>query len=83
MLRRQALPWLRDDLALYAKAVEGGGADAIQAAPEGLAHWQRDADLAPVRDPRALGPLPEGERQAWRRPWDDVAALLLWAGAAP
>jgi hypothetical protein len=70
MLRRQALRWLRDDLALYAKAA------APQDVRERLAHWRQDSDLASVRDPAALDRLPDDERQQWRKLWDDVAALL-------
>jgi hypothetical protein len=40
-----------------------------------LAHWQQDADLAAVRDDKALSLLPEKERQEWRKLWADVAAL--------
>jgi hypothetical protein len=29
----------------------------------------------PVRDPAALDQLPDDERTAWRRLWEDVAAL--------
>lgn len=41
-----------------------------------LRHWQKDADLAGVRDAEPLGKLPETERQAWQQLWTDVAALL-------
>jgi tetratricopeptide (TPR) repeat protein len=70
MLRRQALRWLRDDLALYVRA------PAPQDVRERLAQWQQDSDLASVRDPAALDRLPDDERQQWRQLWDDVAALL-------
>jgi serine/threonine protein kinase/TolA-binding protein len=70
MLRRQALRWLRADLALHAKAT------APQTVRQRLAHWQQDSDLAAVRDLAALDRLPDDERKDWRRLWDDVAALL-------
>ena len=41
-----------------------------------LAHWQQDADLAPLRDAKELAALPEKERAAWQQLWADVAALL-------
>jgi hypothetical protein len=45
-----------------------------------LAHWQRDPDLAGVRDTDALKQLPEDEREAWRKLWAEVAALRQRAG---
>ncbi|HEV3259573.1 MAG TPA: hypothetical protein VG013_22090 [Gemmataceae bacterium] len=35
-----------------------------------------DADLAGVRDPKAMEKLPPGERDAWQKLWQDVEALL-------
>jgi tetratricopeptide (TPR) repeat protein/tRNA A-37 threonylcarbamoyl transferase component Bud32 len=74
-LRRQALDWLRADLAVYAKLADGNDA-AKQLARQRLVHWQTDADLVCVRDPKALDQLPEAERQAWRRLWADISAIL-------
>jgi serine/threonine-protein kinase len=74
MLRRQAIGWLRDDLALYAKLAEGDAA-AKQFVRQHLTHWREDTDLASVRDPAALDRLSDDERAAWRRLWEDVAAL--------
>jgi tetratricopeptide (TPR) repeat protein len=82
-LRRQALQWLRADLALYAKQMEHSEPAVKQAVRERLAHWQQDTDLASVRDRAALENLPEDERRPWRRLWADVAALLAKAGATP
>jgi tetratricopeptide (TPR) repeat protein len=80
-LRRQALRWLRDDLALYAKLAGRDDPKMKGAVRRRLAHWRQDANLASVRDPQALDQLPEDERQQWRRLWDDVAALLAKAGS--
>jgi hypothetical protein len=44
-----------------------------------LKHWQRDADLAGVRDAGAVARLPAEERAAWRELWADVAAVLAQA----
>jgi hypothetical protein len=41
-----------------------------------LRHWQEDADFAGVRGPQALAKLPETERQAWQKLWDDIASAL-------
>jgi serine/threonine-protein kinase len=75
-LRRQALDWLKDDLAAYAKLTERDQPTVKQAVRERLTRWQQDPALASVRDRDALGKLPESERQAWQQLWDDVAALL-------
>ena len=47
-----------------------------------LRHWRQDVDLAGVRDPAALAGLPEAEREAWRKLWQEVEAVLARAGAA-
>jgi tetratricopeptide (TPR) repeat protein len=69
-VRRQALDWLRADLALRTKLFEGGKSVAA-----GLTFWQKDTDLAGVRDSAALAKLPADERASWQRLWADVAAL--------
>jgi tetratricopeptide (TPR) repeat protein len=74
-LRRQALGWLRDDLALWGKLVEDGTPQTRAAAQKALRHWQEDADLAGVRDLAALAKVPEAERAEWHKLWADVEAL--------
>jgi serine/threonine-protein kinase len=64
-LRRQALQWLKADLAAYAQLTERGNAATKQVIHQRLTHWRQDADLASVRDRAALDRLPEAERQAW------------------
>jgi serine/threonine-protein kinase len=76
MWRRQALGWLRADLAQYQKLAERPEPQAKQTVRQRLEHWQQDADLVSVRDKAALDKLPDNERQQWRQLWDDVAALL-------
>jgi serine/threonine-protein kinase len=74
-LRRQALGWLRADLAAWAR--EGDKApQARPAVQRTLRHWQKDPDLAGLRDPGPLALLPQAERRAWRQFWAEVAALL-------
>ena len=75
MLRRQALHWLRADLAFYATEAGRNVPELAQAVRQRLEHWWQDADLASVRDEEALRQLPEDERQHWRALWDEVAAL--------
>jgi serine/threonine-protein kinase len=82
-LRRQALDWLRADLAAWARVVEK---DPAQSRPElrrTLAHWQKDPDLAALRDQAALAKLPEAEREAWRKLWAEVRVLLRPAQGKP
>jgi tetratricopeptide (TPR) repeat protein len=74
-LRRQALRWLRADLLLYANQAEGDPA-ARQPVRGRLQHWQKDGDLASVRDPAALAQLPDTEHREWRQFWADVGRLL-------
>jgi serine/threonine-protein kinase len=81
--RKQALVWLRADLAAYAKRL-GTGRPENRRWVAGHLHWaQQDNDLAGVRDPAALAQLPDGERQQWRTLWSEVAALLKQAQEKP
>jgi superkiller protein 3 len=73
-LRHQALDWLRADLALRARQLGGKPADREELQRR-MRHWQRDADLAGVRDAAALAKLPAGEREAWQKFWAEVADL--------
>src|SRR5262249_51341298 len=70
-LRRQALDWLRADLAQRTRLRQGG-----QAAAGALKSWQTDAALAGVRDRAPLEKLPADEREQWRRLWADVDVVL-------
>jgi Tfp pilus assembly protein PilF len=72
--RRQALAWLRAELAALAKR-----ADAAPGTGPGIVHhlqsWRWEPDLAGVRDEAALARLLEEERQAWQQHWEQAAAL--------
>jgi serine/threonine-protein kinase len=83
MLRRQALEWLRADVALWAKVAERDEAPAKQAVRQTMQHWRQDTDLASVRDQAALDGLPDDERRPWRQLWDDVDALLARVNPVP
>ncbi len=76
-LRRQALTWLRADLAMRQRQLERGAVPA--AVWQMLRHWRQDTGLASARDPAALARLPAEERAAWETFWADVAALLKQA----
>src|SRR5262249_43488727 len=70
-LRRQALDWLRADLALWAKQRAGG-----KAAAAALRKWQTDTALTAGRDRAPLGQLPADEGEQWQRLWADVDAVV-------
>ncbi len=75
-LRQQALDWLKAERAAWAQLLESGSPQSRATISQRLTHWQQDADLAGVREGEALARLPEGEQQAWRDLWSDVATLL-------
>jgi hypothetical protein len=81
--RRQALGWLRDELEAQRRLLETEKEPRWSIAGR-LRRWLRDPYLAGVRDPDALGRLPEPERQAWQKLWAEVADTLARAeGATP
>jgi serine/threonine-protein kinase len=75
-LRRQAHDWLRADLQHWTKTLEAGEPEGRSQVVQTMQHWQRDSDLAGVRDKQVLAALPEAERRTWQQLWADVAALL-------
>ena len=78
-LRKQALEWLRSELSIWTKVIDGGqGAWKAEAAKH-LAHWKEDFDLAGIRDEKALAGLPEKERAFFKTLWNDVDQLLARA----
>jgi tetratricopeptide (TPR) repeat protein len=76
--RKQALDWLKADLALWGRQVQGGPPAARAAAGQKLAQWQGDLALTGLRGD-AIAKLPEAEREAWRQLWADVEELLMKA----
>jgi hypothetical protein len=76
MFRRWALGWLRDDLTAHSKNAEQNNPAVKRAIQQRLTHWQHDPDLAGLRDKDAVDRLPQPERDACRKLWADVAALL-------
>jgi tetratricopeptide (TPR) repeat protein len=75
-LRQQALDWLRAELALYTKLLAEAPPAARPLVQQTLMHWQKDPDLAGVRDRDTLAKLPAEERAACEKLWADLAALL-------
>jgi hypothetical protein len=78
--RRQALTWLRADLAALTRLERDGPTPARAAVQSALHGWQKDPNLAGLRDADALAKLPAEERQACRRLWRDIEALRQKAG---
>jgi serine/threonine protein kinase len=77
--RKQALAWLRADLALYTKLLEGGTPEDRMTVARYLQHWQANPDLAGIRDAAAVARLPADEQQACMTLWPEVEALLARA----
>lgn len=74
-LRRQALNWLRADMAAWRKILEGDRSKAASAVRQQMQHWLQDTDFAGVRGPDALAKLAEAERQDWLKLWAEVDGL--------
>jgi serine/threonine-protein kinase len=68
--RKQALAWLRAELAGWAKVPNRALAQKV------LKLWQQDNRLATVRDPGARAKLPQAEREQWQRLWAEVETML-------
>jgi Tfp pilus assembly protein PilF len=75
-LRRQALTWLRADLAAWTRRLDSNSPTARAAVQQGMKHWQQDDDLTSIHTQGGLARLSEEERAAFTRLWADVAALL-------
>ena len=83
-LRRQALDWLRAELAAWTKEVDAGSYSTRMRALAALTRWQHaDPDLGGVRTPEGLAGLPEAEQAAWRALWAEVEALQKRLWTAP
>jgi hypothetical protein len=74
--RRQALEWLRQDLAACSEMADNRDTQTRALLRERLRNWQGDYDLAGVRARDGLARLPDAEREQWERLWFDVDALL-------
>src|SRR5262249_34085649 len=82
-LRQQALDSLREGLALSPRQRQAGTPAERAKVRKALHQWQKDTDLASLRDQAALARLPAQEREAFTRLWADVAALVKKAEAPP
>jgi serine/threonine-protein kinase len=86
-LRKQALDWLRAELAALSKQLEtarpADRAEVRRTLLEWLKGDGRDDDFASIRDTAALEKLPPDEQKAFAQLWADVAALLKKAEEMP
>ncbi len=73
--RKQAMDWLRADLAAWSKLLVSAALQERQSILDTLAHWKADADLANLRDPAMLVKLPADEQKACSALWAEVDAL--------
>ena len=81
-LRNQALECLKLEHAAWSNLLES---DSLKAGPlvaKTLVHWQKDADLAGIRDAKEIARLPEAERPAFKQLWSDIDSLLTKARVA-
>ncbi len=74
--RKQAIDWLKADLAAWSKVLEKSPPVARQSISETLKHWEVDSDLAGLREAAALAKLPDDEQKACRALSAEVEALL-------
>jgi tetratricopeptide (TPR) repeat protein len=73
-LRQQALGWLRAELTAWDKLA--GNKEARPRLEQALLAWQKDEELAGLRETEHLAKLPKAERTGLLKFWEDVAGLL-------
>jgi superkiller protein 3 len=79
--RKQALDWLKADLAFWTNQAQTGEPEAKALVSQKLQHWKADSDLAGIRDETAIKALADGEQEACRALWAEVDELLTKARA--
>ena len=77
--RREAIEWLRANLAAIEAELPTADAAGRAAIVQTLAHWQSDRDLAGLRNEPALANLADADQAACRPLWAAVAKLLAQA----
>src|SRR5262249_10720078 len=82
-LRGQALDWLTAELKVWDGLVASGRPQDRSIIVRTLSDWQKNSDLAGIRDAAALAKLPPEEQKAFAQLWADVAALLRKAAPRP
>src|SRR5262249_32610993 len=74
--RKQARAWLRADLAVWAKTLDGGSRSARVLVRTLFEHWQVDPELAGLREASATDRLSADERKECVALWQEVGNLL-------
>jgi tetratricopeptide (TPR) repeat protein len=74
--RKQALAWLGADLASWTRQLDGGKPEDRKVVQAVLERWQKDPDLAFIREEKELAKLPPEEQEAFKDLWTRVSALL-------
>ncbi len=82
-LRGQALAWLKAELTAWTEFLDSDPPLAGPAIVQALSHWQKDTDLAGLRDAAGLANLPADEQKPFAQLWADAAALLKKAQEKP
>jgi tetratricopeptide (TPR) repeat protein len=82
-LRKQALDWLRADLATCCARLAGARGNTEPVVMKQIHQWLHDPDLNGVRGPKALAKLPTAERSEWNKFWIDVGAALARVKSRP
>ena len=80
--RKQAIDWLKADLAAWSKFLASGQPQANKVITQTLQHWKGDTDLTGLRDAGALAKLSGDEQKTCRALWAEVDALLAKAQTA-
>jgi serine/threonine-protein kinase len=81
--RRKALEWLRTDLVVLSKTLDGGRRADRDLVNEMLTLWQDEPDLAGLREPAALEGLAEDEQKDCLALWAEVGAAIARSGNTP
>jgi serine/threonine protein kinase/tetratricopeptide (TPR) repeat protein len=75
-LRAQALVWLKNELAAWTQVLNTDPDKTRATVVLALQHWQKDPDLAAIRDASSVDNLPVAEQKEWRDLWAEVGVLL-------
>ena len=75
-LRDQARGWLLEDLEYWRTQIQSNRVEDARQAVETLEHWQRDRDLAGIREVEQLAQLADDERVSWEQLWDQIKSLV-------
>jgi len=81
-LRRQALDWLRAELAVWRGLLDKAPVVRCLAVAKHLNSWRQDASFDGVRDTKALARLPAAERADWQNLWQEIEDVRQAALAA-